>query len=139
VEANDCCIRQPAEFIDEIANCDHGGIGDCLAKSLAHGVTPPFPNQSLDGSVPSARHAALRYADWGSFFVAQEPMRHPIDEMGSRRKPGISPAERRRLPHSDILDPLLHILVSRRTAKHDAGSLLLHRPRVGGTRDPDQS
>ncbi|MCK1380488.1 hypothetical protein IVB33_25335 [Bradyrhizobium sp. 24] len=57
----------------------------------------------------------------GLVFLAQKAMRHPIDEMGLA-------ASRASHQHKGItcciqiaLDPLLHVLVSRRTAKHDAG------------------
>jgi hypothetical protein len=41
VEANDCCIRQSTESIDELANCDHGGSATALRKALLMALLLP--------------------------------------------------------------------------------------------------
>jgi hypothetical protein len=53
--------------------------------------------------------------------VAQKPMRHPIDEVGLAASRAFHQHKGITCRIRIILDPLLHVLVSRRTAKHDAG------------------
>lgn len=76
VEANDCCIRQPAEFIDEIANCDHGGSATALRKALLMALLlPSLTEASMVLFHLHGRGIALLRL--GLVFVAQKPMRHP--------------------------------------------------------------
>ena len=53
--------------------------------------------------------------------MTQKPMRHPIDKMGLAARQAFHQHKGVACRIRIILDPVLHVLSSCRTAKHDAG------------------
>jgi hypothetical protein len=98
-----------------------GGSATALRIALLMTFTPPFANQSVDGSVPSARACGTTAPRLELVFVTQKPMRHPIDKMGLAARQAFHQHKGVACRIRIILDPVLHVLSSCRTAKHDAG------------------